>query len=88
MSIKLNEQQQTLINVIKQKGGWLGQDEIAQDLGKSTLTPDDMMQLDLLGDAGLLVKETSDDLGEQGERIRYRFAEPKVEMHSTDTSGR
>jgi hypothetical protein len=87
MTIKLNDQQQALIEVLKRNGGWLGQDEIAQDLGKSALTPDEMMQLDLLGDAGLLIKETSDNLSPTGEGIRYRFTEPKVEIRRHTPGG-
>jgi hypothetical protein len=79
MTIKLNAEQQTLIDVLKRNGGWLAQDDIAHDLGKTKLTPDELMQLDLLGDVGLLVKETSDNLSPAGEGVRYRFAEPKAE---------
>jgi hypothetical protein len=37
------------------------------------------MELDRLGDLGLLVKETSDNKSPEGLSVRYRYTEPKVE---------
>lgn len=80
--IKLSEAQQVLYNVLQQNGGWMKQPEIAAGLGKSSLSPDDMMQLDLLEDAGLLVKEIADNKAPDGGHVSYRAAVPKAEVHS------
>jgi hypothetical protein len=81
MTVKLNAYQESLIRALKQNGGWLAQDELAQELGKTHLSPEDVMQLDLLGEAGLLIKETNDNRA-QGENVRYRFTEPKADAHT------
>lgn len=80
MSMKINSHQQAIIDVLTVNGGWMEQEAIAHQLGKELLSAEDMQQLDLLGDAGFVVKEISDETAPQGERVRYRFAEPKVEI--------
>ena len=82
MTVKLNAHQQALLDILSVNGGWMREQEIAHQLGKDMLSPDDFMQLDLLGDAGLLVKEISDDLAPEGEAVRYRVAEPKAAIKS------
>jgi hypothetical protein len=85
MAAKLSPQQQALLDILGTNGGWMGQDEIAHRMGEDVLKPEDAMQLDLLGDAGLLIKETSDNLGTDGQGIRYRISEPKAEIKSHGT---
>lgn len=82
MAAKLSPQQQALLDILGTNGGWMGQDEIAHHMGEDVLKPEDAMQLDLLGDAGLLVKEISDDLGPEGQAVRYRISAPKAEIKS------
>jgi hypothetical protein len=78
MTVKLNTHQQALLDILGVNGGWMHEQEIAHQMGKDMLAPEDVMQLDLLGDAGLLVKEISDDSAPEGEGVRYRIAEPKA----------
>jgi len=86
MTMKLSPQQQTIIDVLGVNGGWMRRQEIAHQLGKKLLSPDDVSQLDLLEDAGLVVKEISDDKAPQGETVRYRIAAPKVEIKTHGAS--
>jgi hypothetical protein len=80
MTVKLNAHQQALLDILGVNGGWMQEQEIAHQMGKDVLLPEDVMQLDLLGDAGLLVKEISDDSAPEGEGVRYRIAEPKAAL--------
>jgi len=80
MTMKLSPHQQAIIDILGVNGGWMQQHEIAHQLGKEILSRDDVIQLDLLGDAGFVIKETSDDTSPEGETVRYRIAEPKVEI--------
>ncbi len=79
MTIALNERQTLLINILKDDGGWMTQNNIAHLLGSDILPPEDIMELDRLGDLGLLVKEIVDKAVESGEDVRYRYSQPKVE---------
>jgi hypothetical protein len=79
MTIKLNEGQLILINALKETRDWMTQAQLAGALHKNDLTVDELMELDRLGDLGLLVKETSDDKSPEGLGVRYRYTEPKVE---------
>ena len=85
MAAKLNTHQQALLDILGVNGAWMGQEAIAHQMGKDILSPEDVMQLDLLGDAGLVVKEISDDSSPQGETVRYRIAEPKAEIKTHNT---
>jgi hypothetical protein len=85
MTPKLNTHQQALLDILGVNGGWMQAEEIAHQLGKDILSPDDVTQLDLLGDAGLLVKEISDDSAPEGEGVRYRKAEPKAALNTHGT---
>lgn len=80
MTMKLSSHQQAIIDVLGSSDGWMDQHEIAHQLGKDMLAPDDAHQLDLLEDAGFVVKEISDDKSPQGQTVRYRFSEPKAEI--------
>jgi hypothetical protein len=82
MPAKLSPHQQALLDILGVNGGWMGRREIAHQMRKDILAPDDVMQLDLLGDAGLVVKEISDNSAPEGETVRYRIAEPKAELKS------
>ncbi|MEO8609705.1 MAG: hypothetical protein ABI690_17565 [Chloroflexota bacterium] len=80
MTTKLNAHQQALLDILGVNGGWMREEEIAHQMGKDMLAPEDVMQLDLLGDAGMLAKEISDDSSPDGGHVRYRVAEPKAEL--------
>ncbi len=80
ITMKLSSHQQAIIDVLGVNGGWMDQQEIAHQLGKDILSPQDSQQLDLLEDAGFVVKEISDDKAPQGQTVRYRFSEPKAEI--------
>jgi hypothetical protein len=86
MTMKLSSHQQAIIDVLGVNGGWMEQEEIAHQLGKDILSPEDAQQLDLLEDAGFVVKEISDATSPQGQKVRYRFAEPKVEIKNHGSS--
>jgi hypothetical protein len=80
MTVKLSPRQKALMDILEANSGWMRRHEIAHQLGKDMLAPDDVTQLDLLEDAGLVVKEISDSSSPEGETIRYRMAEPKAEV--------
>jgi len=82
MTTKLSPQQQSILDILGVNGGWMEQHEIAHQLGKEMLSPDDVTQLDLLEYSGFVIKETSDDSSPEGETRRYRIAEPKVELRN------
>jgi hypothetical protein len=79
MTLALNEHQLALINPLKQRGDWMVADDLAQALGKDELSPEDFQVLDQLADLGLVVKEVADDTAPEGQDVRYRYSEPKVE---------
>jgi hypothetical protein len=80
MTMKLSTHQQEIIDILGVNGGWMEQHEIAHQLGKQILSADDATQLDLLEYSGFVIKEISDATSPEGERVRYRIAEPKVEL--------
>jgi hypothetical protein len=80
MTMKLSPHQQSLIDILGVNGGWMEQHEIAHQLGKEMLSADDATQLDLLEYSGFVIKEISDATSPQGETVRYRITEPKVEL--------
>jgi|FLYN01.1.fsa_nt_gi hypothetical protein len=79
MTIVLNERQQRLINPLKERGDWMTAHDLARALGKEALSPEEFMELDHLSDLGLCVKEVAAENAPEGEDLRYRYSEPKVE---------
>ena len=86
MTMKLSSHQQAIIDILGVNGGWMDRQEIAHQMGKDILSPEDAQQLDLLEDAGFVIKEISDDKAPQGQGVSYRFAEPKVEIKDHGSS--
>lgn len=83
MANQLSDHQQRLLAALKAHGGWMRHPELAKALGKDILSPEDVRQLDLLGDSGMLVREYSDDKSPEGLSVRYRYAEPKSSLRTS-----
>ena len=74
----LTDRQQMLLDLLKSNGGWMRRQDIAHELGKDRLSPEDSMALDRLAYDGLVILEISDNKAPGGETVRYRFCQPKV----------
>lgn len=79
MTIALNDHQLALVNPLKTHNDWMTANDLARTLGKQHLVPEDLMELDRLADLGLCVKEFVDGAADEGDDVRYRYSEPKVE---------
>ncbi len=79
MTLALNDRQRALINPLKERNDWMTANDLARALGKDRLALQDLMELDRLADLGLCVKEVVDGAVDEGDGVRYRYSEPKVE---------
>jgi hypothetical protein len=79
MTLVLNDHQHLLINPLKERNDWMTANDLARALNKDRLTHKDLMELDHLADMGLCVKEIVDGAVDEGDDVRYRYSEPKVE---------